>query len=644
MQYQIRNDDLKMELHLNDQSAPKSFQFLTKTSGLEIQSLKDGSINFVNQSGKVVFYIPPMWVRDSSNSELRYDRISVDVSPKGEESIITLTLNDQGLKYPIVIDPTTVSGHTFDEGGFPNKLYVDTPDINTKSILNIRFSNWIYESIEDNISVNFPMEVYLTKKEYGKQNNFSRRSPAPGDDGNEVVHMGKTSLFNDGNMLEVSGNEIRSKFGSNAIVYGGAFYKDFYPYPYPMEANIMITYNAAEAPTGLKYTSTLTSIDLSWTSPANSNEVQHYEVYQDSKRIGTTTKNSYTITGLPENKGYTFFVKAVNKNGDISDSSEFLYARTQQTPDTTPPTVPFGINILDFTHDSIELTWGASTDDRGLAGYQVYVNDKVFSSPTNHYKITGLKDTTTYNIFIRAIDFAGNLSEPGIVRTVVIPDMTRPTPPTNLVLKENLGKSVSLEWGASTDNVGVVEYEVFAGTNKIGSSTNTSFTTPRYLDEAIQYQFTVRAKDAAGNVSEPSNALIVTTLDVTRPTPPTGLHITETTETTVSLSWNPSTDNIGVVEYDIYDGANLIASSKTNNYVVTNLRKITRYQFNVRAKDAAGNVSEASNFVIMVTKLPSGMIDYHYNAAGKLEYMEFKNGERIWFDYDANGNLLRSRF
>ncbi len=89
-------------------------------------------------------------------------------------------------------------------------------------------------------------------------------------------------------------------------------------------------------------------------------------------------------------------------------------------------------------------------------------------------------------------------------------DTTPPTAPANLTSPSKTSTSVSLSWTASTDNVGVTGYDVYRGTTLAGSSTGTSYTATG-LTASTAYSFTVRAKDAAGNVSLASAALSVTT-------------------------------------------------------------------------------------------------------------------------------------
>ncbi|MFF0300396.1 glycoside hydrolase family 6 protein [Streptomyces sp. NPDC004562] len=90
-------------------------------------------------------------------------------------------------------------------------------------------------------------------------------------------------------------------------------------------------------------------------------------------------------------------------------------------------------------------------------------------------------------------------------------DTTAPTAPTGLRATAKTASSVSLAWTAATDNVGVTGYDVYRDGTRVGSpSTGTTYTDTG-LSAATAYSYTVRARDAAGNVSAASAALSVTT-------------------------------------------------------------------------------------------------------------------------------------
>lgn len=91
-------------------------------------------------------------------------------------------------------------------------------------------------------------------------------------------------------------------------------------------------------------------------------------------------------------------------------------------------------------------------------------------------------------------------------------DTQAPTAPANLRSTSKTATSVSLAWNASTDNVGVTGYDVYNGSAKAATVTGTSATVSG-LSPKTAYSFTVKARDAAGNVSAASAAVSVTTDD-----------------------------------------------------------------------------------------------------------------------------------
>ncbi|MFF9113798.1 carbohydrate binding domain-containing protein [Streptomyces sp. NPDC014805] len=94
--------------------------------------------------------------------------------------------------------------------------------------------------------------------------------------------------------------------------------------------------------------------------------------------------------------------------------------------------------------------------------------------------------------------------------------------------------------------------------------------------------------------------------DTQAPTAPTGLTSTGKTSSSVSLKWNASSDNVGVTGYDVYSGASKVASASGTSATVSGLSASTSYTFTVKARDAAGNVSGASNAVTVTTDAGSG--------------------------------------
>ncbi|WP_406835046.1 glycoside hydrolase family 6 protein [Streptomyces sp. AHU1] len=89
-------------------------------------------------------------------------------------------------------------------------------------------------------------------------------------------------------------------------------------------------------------------------------------------------------------------------------------------------------------------------------------------------------------------------------------DTQAPTVPGGLTVGSTTSSSVSLSWSASTDNTAVTGYDIYRDGTKVGSATGTSYTDSG-LTASTTYSYTVRAKDAAGNVSASSTAVSATT-------------------------------------------------------------------------------------------------------------------------------------
>jgi chitodextrinase len=104
--------------------------------------------------------------------------------------------------------------------------------------------------------------------------------------------------------------------------------------------------------------------------------------------------------------------------------------------------------------------------------------------------------------------------------------------------------------------------------------------------------------------------LVVTTGDAQPPSVPTGLAMTSVTSSSVSLSWNASSDNVGVTGYTIYrNGASVGSTGGPAATTFTDLTASpnTSYSYTVDAFDGSGNHSGRSQPVSVLTPAPSGV-------------------------------------
>ncbi|MDP4092956.1 MAG: fibronectin type III domain-containing protein, partial [Bacillota bacterium] len=224
-----------------------------------------------------------------------------------------------------------------------------------------------------------------------------------------------------------------------------------------------------------------------------------------------------------------------------------------------------------------------------------------------------------------------------------LPDSQAPTKPENLVLVSKTDTSINISWDTSTDDTAVTEYDVFDNSSQISTS-GTNSCTITGLNPSTTYNLTVKAKDAAGNLSDSSDLLSVTTdnaSDTEAPSKPANLILISKTDTTISMSWDASTDNTAVSCYDIYNGADIIKQSVSGtSCILTGLNPCTGYSLSVKARDAASNSSTGSD-ILNVNTLPS--IPSNVNAVPtttsiNLSWDAAPGATR--YDVEVDGNII----
>lgn len=191
-------------------------------------------------------------------------------------------------------------------------------------------------------------------------------------------------------------------------------------------------------------------------------------------------------------------------------------------PDTQAPSAPANLRATGGTSTSVTLAWDAAADNIGVTGYQVLRGGVALATiSTTSWTDTTVFPATLYAYQIVALDAAGNRSAGSNVLSIawnateVGTDTQAPSAPVNLHVTGVTSSTVSLSWGAATDNVGVTAYRILQNGVEVGTTAETSFTASS-LASHTQYAYTVVALDAAANASAKSNAVSTVTLKAKR--------------------------------------------------------------------------------------------------------------------------------
>ena len=392
------------------------------------------------------------------------------------------------------------------------------------------------------------------------------------------------------------------------------------------------------APSGtLPYNTTQTTISLStnrkaWCRYGTSSATPFYALPSAFSSTGSTS-HSQTITGLANGTTYNYYVRCQDTAGNITTTGypiSFSVASADVTkPDIVVPPSTLANGVYTFTAQVTDTGSGVNP-----AKVTMYARQATNYPSSNTFVYGGLKnpamvkqtgDNYTANIdaawfgpagvvfTVTAYDNAGNYQTTGKYyhnrTTLLDPDVVAPTVPTGLTATALSMSEIRLQWTAATDASGFVNYEVYRNGNYVGRTAQGVLTyTDTNLVAGTNYRYTVRARDIWNNFSALSTAANAITLrDTQAPTTPTGLTATPypTAGTpAIYVYWQASTDNSGVVNYEIYrDGVKV--ANHLPAYLDQNLITGRSYSYQIRAVDRSNNYSVYSNTAVAVAPKPS---------------------------------------
>lgn len=155
----------------------------------------------------------------------------------------------------------------------------------------------------------------------------------------------------------------------------------------------------------------------------------------------------------------------------------------------------------------------------------------------------------------------------------------------------------------ATDNTSIanVEWYLDGALVESKSASPYTFTWPTTAASNGVHTLTAKAYDAVGNIGTSSGLLITVANDVTPPTAPTSLTVTQPSLTQVQLEWTAATDTSGVTGYRIYRNGVMIGTATTTTFVDSSFTANATYTYTVSAFDAAGNESVQSMGTVITT-------------------------------------------
>ena len=220
------------------------------------------------------------------------------------------------------------------------------------------------------------------------------------------------------------------------------------------------------------------------------------------------SNSTATISFNATTTRYVRLTITANSGWPAGQIAEFqVYGPT--SGDTQPPTAPTNLTYTQASNGQITLTWSASTDNVGVANYDVYADNALLTSvPGSALTYTDNPPTTeTVTYFVRARDAAGNQSGNSNSVTRNGQSATPPTAPSNLAYTQPQSGQIKLTWGASSDAVGVTGYNIYRNSAKLASVSGSTLTYTDAVADTLTVSYYVTASNAAGLESAASNTV-----------------------------------------------------------------------------------------------------------------------------------------
>jgi hypothetical protein len=297
--------------------------------------------------------------------------------------------------------------------------------------------------------------------------------------------------------------------------------------------------------------------------------------------------------------------------------------------DTEAPTQPQNLQATAVNRQRIDLSWTSSTDNVGVAGYQVFRDGlPIDTTDAITYSDTTVTASTTYEYEVVAFDAAGNNSINSTLAQATTPANANPSwqtiPAQTLIVGDSF--TLNLNNFCSDADADTIQYSDLSGSYPSGITRTGAIISGTPTTAGETPNITVGAFDGFATV-ETSISFETFSEDVTAPPVPTGLSATPGA-TSVSLTWNASVDAQGSVgelvsgtaDYRVFrstDGSNfsLRTTVSTPSYNDTGLSSNTTYHYKVTARDVEQNESAQSSAASATTAVGQGITTFTLTSA-----------------------------
>lgn len=341
--------------------------------------------------------------------------------------------------------------------------------------------------------------------------------------------------------------------------------------------------------------------------------------------------------------------------------------------DGNPPTVPGNLKSFNNGNTFVTLDWDNSTDNTGVTGYEIYVNNiKKYTSIESAITADNLTPNTSYTFTVKAIDQSNNASAASNAITIttssistglqyryfegnwdVLPNFNTLTPVKSgntanidIVTPRNTSDLFGFVWEGyiNIPTAGTYTFETISddGSKLYFNTFYSPTATPLVSNDGLHGPTSVSAnitiptaglypismtffEKTSGETMQvywtgpgiprqliPTGAFTSSTSDQIAPTTPADFKAMYAGRTFVYLYWQKATDNVGVVGYDVYVNNVKKYTVPETQITVDKLVSNSTNTFMVKAVDLAGNSSVATPVITVTTPSTTNGLFYRY--------------------------------
>lgn len=269
-------------------------------------------------------------------------------------------------------------------------------------------------------------------------------------------------------------------------------------------------------------------------------------------RTGSNTVLSTTDTLVASTPG-TYVATVTERFGCVSQPSPGFAVINANGPNK--PDKPGNVMASALSLTQIKVDWSDNPNPTyNETNFEIYAGTQpggpynlvgITDQDVTTFTINGLTGNTRYYFIIRSVNNTGASATTDEVSVMTNGDFQAPSTPGNLRITSSTTNSVSLAWNASTDNVGVDKYDIFINGVKSFVTSGTSFNCYNLSQADSGYHFIVKARDAAGNISLPSNTVFgIPPVNVPPvPATPGNISATGVSHKAVNVTWSDNSNN-----------------------------------------------------------------------------------------------------